>query len=232
MQKNRDATLDMTQGSPAKLLILFAIPMWIGAVFQLMYNMVDTIVVGRFVSIDALAAIGAAGSTSMFIMLMGNGLTNGISVIISQAEGAKRQDLLKRAVTHAVYLVLAGSLVLGLASFFGARPMMELLGTPDNIIGQSVAYIQITGGLSAALFAYNGVSSVLRAGLENPPVFPDFQLSLKCGPGPAVCTGCSRRRGWGGLGHGNLPAGFGGVVRLVHAAAAPAPKAGRGFLEV
>ena len=163
MQKNRDATLDMTQGSPAKLLILFAIPMWIGAVFQLMYNMVDTIVVGRFVSIDALAAIGAAGSTSMFIMLMGNGLTNGISVIISQAEGAKRQDLLKRAVTHAVYLVLAGSLVLGLASFFGARPMMELLGTPDNIIGQSVAYIQITGGLSAALFAYNGVSSVLRA---------------------------------------------------------------------
>ena len=96
MQKNRDATLDMTQGSPAKLLILFAIPMWIGAVFQLMYNMVDTIVVGRFVSIDALAAIGAAGSTSMFIMLMGNGLTNGISVIISQAEGAKRQDLLKR----------------------------------------------------------------------------------------------------------------------------------------
>ena len=163
MQKNRDATLDMTQGSPAKLLILFAIPMWIGAVFQLMYNMVDTIVVGRFVSIDALAAIGAAGSTSMFIMLMGNGLTNGISVIISQAEGAKRQDLLKRAVTHAVYLVLAGSLVLGLASFFGARPMMELLGTPDNIIGQSVAYIQITGGLSAALFAYNVVSSVLRA---------------------------------------------------------------------
>ena len=130
MPKTKAANLDMTQGSPTKLLILFAIPMWIGGIFQLMYNMVDTIVVGRFVSIDALAAIGAASSTSMFIMLMGNGLTNGLSVIVSQAEGAKQGERLLKAVTHAVYLVLGGSLVLGLAAFFGARPMMTLLGAP------------------------------------------------------------------------------------------------------
>ena len=159
----KQASLDMTQGSPTKLLILFAIPMLIGGVFQLMYNMVDTIVVGRFVSIDALAAIGAASSTSMFIMLMGNGLTNGLSVIVSQAEGAKREDLLKKAVSHAVYLVLAGGVVLGLASFFGARPMMKLLGAPDNIIDQSVTYIQITGGLTIAVQAANGLTAVLRA---------------------------------------------------------------------
>jgi Na+-driven multidrug efflux pump len=128
-----------------------------------MYNMVDTIVVGRFVSIDALAAIGAASSTSMFIMLMGNGLTNGLSVIISQAEGAKQGERLLKAVTHAVYLVLGGSLVLGLAAFFGARPMMTLLGAPENIIDQSVVYIQITGGLTVALLSYNGITSVLRA---------------------------------------------------------------------
>ena len=163
MAKTKAANLDMTQGSPAKLLILFAIPMWIGCVFQLMYNMVDTIVVGRFVSIDALAAIGAASSTSMFIMLMGNGLTNGLSVIVSQAEGAKQGERLLKAVTHAVYLVLGGSLVLGLAAFFGARPMMTLLGAPENIIDQSVVYIQITGGLTVALLSYNGITSVLRA---------------------------------------------------------------------
>ena len=163
MAKTKAANLDMTQGSPAKLLILFAIPMWIGGVFQLMYNMVDTIVVGRFVSIDALAAIGAASSTSMFIMLMGNGLTNGLSVIVSQAEGAKQGERLLKAVTHAVYLVLGGSLVLGLAAFFGARPMMTLLGAPENIIDQSVVYIQITGGLTVALLSYNGITSVLRA---------------------------------------------------------------------
>ncbi len=163
MPKTKAANLDMTQGSPTKLLILFAIPMWIGGIFQLMYNMVDTIVVGRFVSIDALAAIGAASSTSMFIMLMGNGLTNGLSVIVSQAEGAKQGELLLKAVTHAVYLVLGGSLVLGLAAFFGARPMMTLLGAPENIIDQSVVYIQITGGLTVALLSYNGITSVLRA---------------------------------------------------------------------
>lgn len=163
MKKQRSANLDMTQGSPARLLILFAIPMLIGGVFQLMYNVVDTIVVGRFVSIDALAAIGAASSTSMFIMFMGNGLTNGLSVIVSQAEGAKQQDRLKKAVTHAVYLVLGGGALLGLASLFGARPMMNLLGAPDNIIDQSVTYIQITGGLTVAALAYNGATSVMRA---------------------------------------------------------------------
>ena len=163
MKKQKAANLDMTQGPPARLLILFAIPMLIGGVFQLMYNVVDTIVVGRFVSIDALAAIGAASSTSVFIMFMGNGLTNGLSVIVSQAEGAKQQDRLKKAVTHAVYLVLGGSVILGLVAFFGARPMMALLGTPENIVGQSVAYIQITGGLTIAALAYNGATSVMRA---------------------------------------------------------------------
>lgn len=73
----------MTQGDPVKLLILFAIPMWIGGVFQLLYNMVDTIVVGRYVSIDALASIGAAASTTAFIMFVGNSATNVLSVIIS-----------------------------------------------------------------------------------------------------------------------------------------------------
>lgn len=163
MAKTKAANLDMTQGSPAKLLILFAIPMWIGGVFQLMYNMVDTIVVGRFVSIDALAAIGATGSTFSFIMFMGNGLTNGLSVIVSQAEGARQADRLHKAVTHAAYLVLAGGVALGLLSLFGARPVMLLLGTPENIIDQSVTYIQITCGLTIALLAYNGATSVLRA---------------------------------------------------------------------
>lgn len=156
-------SLDMTQGEPTKLLILFAIPMLIGGIFQLMYNMVDTIVVGRFVSIDALAAIGATSSTTMFIMFLGQSVTNAMSVIISQAEGARREDLLKRAVAHAVYLMLGVGVLLGALALFGARPMMTLLQTPQNIIDQSVTYIQITGGLTIALIAYNGVSSILRA---------------------------------------------------------------------
>lgn len=163
MEKKRSAGLDMTQGNPAKLLVLFAIPMWIGGVFQLMYNLVDTIVVGRFVSIEALAAIGAAGSTSMFIMQMGNGLTNGLSIIVSQAQGAKQEGRLKKAVSHGIYMTLGGGLLLGLLSFFGARPFMRLLGTPENIINQSALYIQITGGLTMAVMLANGLTAVLRA---------------------------------------------------------------------
>ena len=161
--KTKAKNLDMTQGEPAQLLVLFAIPMLIGGIFQLMYNMTDTLVVGRFASVDALAAIGATGSTTSLIMMLGQGLTNAVSVVISQAEGAGRQDRMKSCVAHAVYLVLAGSLVLGLASFFGARPFLTLLGTPENIIDDAVSYVQITGGLSIALTAYNGVAAVLRA---------------------------------------------------------------------
>lgn len=162
-ENKKSKSLDMTQGEPVKLLVLFAIPMLIGGIFQLMYNMVDTIVVGRFVSVSALASIGAASSTSMFIMFLGQSVTNAMAVIISQAEGAKREDTLKRAVAHAVYLVLGLGVFIGLLSLLGARFMMTLLGTPDDIIDGSVTYIQITGGLTVALIAYNGVSSILRA---------------------------------------------------------------------
>ena len=161
--RRKAANLDMTKGEPARLLVLFAIPMLIGGVFQLMYNMTDTLVVGRFASVDALAAIGATSSTTSLIIMLGQGLTNAVSVVISQAEGAGQQERMKRCVAHALYLVAAGSLILGLASFLGARPFLELLGTPVNIVDDAVAYVQITGGLSVALICYNGVSAVLRA---------------------------------------------------------------------
>ena len=171
MQK-KGKNLDMTQGNPVKLLILFAIPMFIGGLFQLMYNMVDTIVVGRYVSIEALAAIGATSSTIMFFMQMGGGMTNSLSVIVSQAEGARQEARLKKAVSHAVYLVLFGGVLLGLIAFFGARPLMQLLRAPENIINDSVKYIRIVGGLTIALMSYNGVAAVLRAiGDSRTPLF-------------------------------------------------------------
>lgn len=161
MEKSKN--LDMTKGNPAKLLVLFAIPMLIGSIFQLMYNMVDTIVVGRYVSLDALAAIGATGTTMSFLMMVGQGMSNAVSIVISQAEGGKKEDLLKKAVAHAVYITIGSSVLVGLFSFFGARPLMTLLGTPANIIDNAVLYIQITGGLTIAQQCYNGATSILRA---------------------------------------------------------------------
>ena len=119
-QKN----LDMTQGNPTRLLVLFAIPMWIGGIFQLLYNLVDTWVVGKFVDLNALSAMGSAATTIFFLMMMGQGVTNAISVILAQAEGSRQEGLMKKAVAHAYYLALASGLILGLFSFFGARPIM------------------------------------------------------------------------------------------------------------
>ena len=158
-QKN----IDMTQGNPTKQLVLFAIPMWIGGVFQLLYNMVDTIVVGRYVSMEALAAIGATASTTFFLMSMGNAVTNSVSIIISQAEGAKQEAGMKKSIAHAVYLTVVTGLILGLLSIFGARPLMTLMQAPTEIIDNSVLYIQIVGGLTIGQMVYNASTSVLRA---------------------------------------------------------------------
>lgn len=158
-QKN----LDMTQGNPTRLLILFAIPMWIGGIFQLLYNLVDTWVVGKFVDLSALSAIGSAATTIFFLMMMGQGVTNAVSVILAQAEGSRQEAIMKKAVAHAYYLALASGLVLGLFSLFGARPLMRLLQTPTETIDQAVLYIQIVGGLSIGQIAYNCSTSALRA---------------------------------------------------------------------
>lgn len=159
----KSKNLDMTRGNPTRLLLLFAIPMWIGGIFQLLYNMVDTIVVGRFVSLNALAAIGATGTTTMFFTLMGSALTNAISIVISQAEGAGRTDMMKKSVTHAAYLVLAVGVLMGGLAFFFARPLMQLLQAPPEIIDDAVLYVKITCGLVIGQTAYNAATSILRA---------------------------------------------------------------------
>ena len=158
-QKN----LDMTQGSPTRLLVLFAIPMWIGGIFQQLYNMVDTIVVGKFVSLDALAAIGSATTSVFFLTMMGQGVTNALSVVISQAAGAKREGAIKKAVAHGFYLTGMAGALFGLLALLGARPLMGLLRTPAEILDSSVQYIQIAGGLTIGLLAYNAATAVLRA---------------------------------------------------------------------
>ena len=86
--KREKQQLDMTQGSPAKLLVKFAIPMLLGAVFDLLYNMVDAIVLGKFVSADALAAVGATTAVTGMIIMLGFAFTQSISILIAQAFGA------------------------------------------------------------------------------------------------------------------------------------------------
>lgn len=154
---------DMTRGNPTKLLVMFAIPMMIGGVFQLMYNMVDTIVLGRFVGAGALASIGATTSTTACFLYFSTGITGAMSIVISQLLGSGDAARIRKAVANAIYLSVFFGVVIGLIAFFGARPLMMLLGTPDDIIDGSVLYIRITCGLIIAQIAYNAVASILKA---------------------------------------------------------------------
>ena len=99
-------TNDMTKGSPLKIFILFSIPLLIGNIFQQLYSMVDTIIVGRFVGVDALAAVGSTGSMFFLVNGMILGLTSGFSVLVSQKFGAKDEDGIKKAVASNIKLTI------------------------------------------------------------------------------------------------------------------------------
>lgn len=164
--------MDMTVGSPMRLLIVFAIPLLIGSIFQMMYNMVDTIVLGRFVSAEALASVGATSSTVGLIVMIGNALTNGMSILISQAWGAKDMTGVRRITGQSLVISVFSSLAIGAFSFLFARPLMVLLGTPENIIDGSVTYIRIVCGMFVAQMFYNSSAAVLRAiGDSRTPLF-------------------------------------------------------------
>lgn len=155
--------LDMTKGSPVKLMIRFAIPMMVGSVFQALYSMVDSAVLGRYVGADALAAIGAASSTTSFLLLLATSVTTAVSIVMSQYVGSRDEVRIQSGLSATVWLTLGVGLVLGIVSVLLADPLMRLLKAPENVMDMSVWYIRLVCGCCIASFAYNAVASVLRA---------------------------------------------------------------------
>ena len=155
--------IDMTQGKPINLMLRFALPMMIGSIFQSLYSMVDSAVLGRFVGSHALAAIGATTSTTGLILLLATGVTSAISIVLSQYVGANDTDRVRKGIVASGWITLLLGVVLGLISVFAARPLMQLLKTPEDVIDMSVLYIQIVCGCGIAQFAYNAAASILRA---------------------------------------------------------------------
>lgn len=161
--QRKNTSLDLTRGDPMKLLILFAIPMLVGSIFQLMYNMVDSAILGRFVSKNALAAVGATQSTMSLVIMLGNAVTNGFSILISHAWGAKDKNSLHKIIGHAFSIAIAAGVVVAILSLVFAAPVMRMLGTPDVIFSDSVAYLTITCGLYICQLFYNASAAILRA---------------------------------------------------------------------
>ena len=154
---------DMTKGPAARLVLSFTIPLFFGNLFQQLYAMVDTIIVGRFVGVEALAAVGATGGFSFMVIGFAQGLTAGFSVIISQRFGAKDMDGVRKAFAQSFICSALLSLLLAAVFGFLSMPLLRLIQTPENIISDANDYILIIYlGIGTSIF-YNLFSSILRA---------------------------------------------------------------------
>ena len=156
-------TNDMTKGNPLKIFIFFSIPLLIGNVFQQLYSMVDTIIVGRFVGVDALAAVGSTGSMFFLVNGMILGLTSGFGVLVSQKFGAKDEVGIKKAVASNITLTLISTLLMTIIALLAKNPLLRIMNTPENIFDNANAYITIifAGLITQAL--YNMSAGILRA---------------------------------------------------------------------
>lgn len=154
---------DLTQGNTLKLIIMFCIPLIGGAIFQQLYNIVDTMIVGRFVGVEALAAVGSTGSLNFLIIGFALGLAGGFGIPVAQAFGAKNEKLMLNTIMNIVYLCIFFAVVLTIFTHFFTDTMLTMMKTPDNIYQEAYDYISIIfHGLTCTL-AYNTLASVSRA---------------------------------------------------------------------
>lgn len=166
------AVRDLTQGSPMKLVLGFATPLLFGFVFQQLYNIVDTAIVGRFLGAEALAAVGSTGSINFLILGFCMGICSGFAIPIAQAFGAKEETEMRRYAVHAAYLSAMISVALAVVTGLTCPGMLQLMNTPEEIVGDAVRYIRVIFLGIPATVLYNMTSGVLRSlGDSRTPVY-------------------------------------------------------------
>ena len=156
-------TKDLTSGSPLKVILLFSLPLVLGNLFQQFYALADTIIVGRFCGVSALASVGATGSVNYLILGFVIGVCNGFAIPIAQLFGARDYKDLRRHVANAAWLCMAAGVVLTISTVALTRPMMQLMQTPDDIIDGAVIYIGWIFAGIPFIFLYNMVAAIMRA---------------------------------------------------------------------
>lgn len=155
-------TKDLTSGSPMKIFIMFSIPILLGNLFQQLYNMVDTIIVGQYLGEEALAAVGTTGCLMFLVIGFANGIAQGFGVMIAQAFGAGNQKQLRHYVALIVMLTVVVSLVLSLPTTIFSKNLLHLLNVPENILGMADSYIKVVFGGLIFTMAYNVEAGILR----------------------------------------------------------------------
>ncbi len=157
------AAMDMTQGGPLKLIVLYSIPLLIGNVIQQFYNMADTIIVGRLLGTEALAAVGNTTPMNFLVLGFVTGLTAGFAVITAQRFGAKDMEGVKRSVAMNFILNGFSSVIMTLLSVLTAAPILRIINTPQSIFEGSRVYITVIYIGITVTVLYNLTACILRA---------------------------------------------------------------------
>lgn len=156
-------TKNMTEGSELSQILRFALPLLIGNLFQQVYNIVDSVIVGKFLGKDSLAAVGATGSITFLFYTLCIGLSIGAGVLISQSFGAGKYNEVKSLILNSAYVLISFGLLLSVVSAISANGLLRLLGTPYGIISEATGYMRIACAGTVGVAAYNWINSVMRS---------------------------------------------------------------------
>ena len=154
---------NMTEGSIVKQITLFALPLMLGNIFQMLYNTVDSIVVGNFVGTEALAAVGATTMIVNMMVFFFNGFSTGAGVVIANYFGARDMKALHKAIETTMAATFVLSVLFTIVGVAGVKPMLRFMATPEDVFGEATVYLQIYIGGISGLLVYNMGSGILRA---------------------------------------------------------------------
>ena len=159
----KPGNMDLTQGRPLTQILLFAVPLVLGTVFQQLYSFVDTVLVGRLISVSALAAVGTTYSLNFLILGFVQGLCVGFGILLAQSFGAQDREGLQRYFLSGCVLAVVFSVILTVITVLTAEPLLRLIQTPEDILGMAADYIRVIFlGIPAAML-YNYSAGALRA---------------------------------------------------------------------
>lgn len=153
----------MTTGSPARLIMQFMIPMFLGNIFQQFYNIADSIIAGQFLGVRALAAIGSTGSLMFFVTGWLNGLSSGFAILVAQWFGAKEYERMRHYVAMSIYLSIGCALLMTVGLGLANEPILRLMNYSDEIMPDVKAYMGIIYAGLIVTAAYNSLAAFLRA---------------------------------------------------------------------
>ncbi|MDD3219924.1 MAG: MATE family efflux transporter [Lachnospiraceae bacterium] len=163
MKIKEKAELNMTYGNPIKVILMFAIPILFGNLFQQLYNIVDTAIIGHVLGDQALAAVGATTAIYGLIIGFASGMTNGFSVVLARAYGAGKNVEIKKTVAMTVVLTVLVSTIITIVGLLGIRPLLIFLNTPETILEQSLSYLHVILAFTIVTMLYNMFAGLLRA---------------------------------------------------------------------